>query len=111
MELKETGNDGRPQPVEIKGSEFLIDVDIVVKAIGQTRHRHLIDEFGLEHNGGVVKVDKETFLTSNPKVYAAGDVIFGKGLGEAMVVTAAQQGKEAAYAIHQQLKKPMIEKV
>ena len=111
MELKETGNDGRPQPVEIKGSEFLIDVDIVVKAIGQTRHRHLIDEFGLEHHGGVVKVDKETFLTSNPKVYAAGDVIFGKGLGEAMVVTAAQQGKEAAYAIHQQLKKPMKEKV
>ncbi|WP_244943877.1 NAD(P)-dependent oxidoreductase [Siminovitchia fortis] len=105
MELKETGTDGRPRPVEIKGSEFLIDVDIVVKAIGQTRHRQLIEEFGLEHHGGVVKVDNETYLTSNPKVYAAGDVIFGKGLGEAMVVTAAQQGKETAYAIHQQLKK------
>lgn len=104
MELKEAGSDGRRRPMEIEGSEFLMDVDIMVKAIGQTRHRHLIDEFGLEHNGGVVKVDSETYLTSNPKVYAAGDVIFGKGIGEAMVVSAAQQGKETAYAIHRQLK-------
>lgn len=103
MELQETGSDGRRRPVEIQGSEFLIDVDIVVKAIGQTRHTHIIDAFGLEHNGGVVKVDPETYLTSNPKVYAAGDAIFGKGIGEAMVVSAAQQGKETAYAIHQQL--------
>ncbi|MGY0692366.1 NAD(P)-dependent oxidoreductase [Virgibacillus sp. FSP13] len=111
MELQEAGSDGRRRPVEIKGSEFLIDVDIVVKAIGQTRHQQLIDEFGLEHRGGVVKVDNETFLTSQPKVYAAGDVIFGKGIGEAMVVSAAQQGKETAYAIHQQLKGSETEKV
>jgi glutamate synthase (NADPH/NADH) small chain len=81
-----------------------MDVDIVVKAIGQMRHQALIEEFDLQHRDGVVQVDSETFLTSNPKVYAAGDVVFGKGIGEAMVVSAAQQGKEAAYAIHQQLK-------
>jgi len=104
MELKEMGNGERPRPVEVKGSEFLIDVHILVKAIGQTRHMHIIEAFDLEHNGGVVKVDPETYVTSNPKVYAAGDVIFGKGIGEAMVVSAAQQGKETAYAIHQQLK-------
>ncbi|MEN1968706.1 NAD(P)-dependent oxidoreductase [Lentibacillus sp. N15] len=104
MELQEAELDGRRRPVEIEGSEFLMDVDIVVKAIGQTRHRPLIDEFGLAHDGGVVKVDSETFLTSNPKVYAAGDVVFAKGIGEAMAVSAAQQGKETAYAIHQQLK-------
>lgn len=103
MALQEAGNDGRRRPVEIKGSEFLMDVDIVVKAIGQTRHMPIIESFRLEHNSGVVKVDPETFLTSNPKVYAAGDIIFGKGIGEAMVVTAAQQGKDTAYAIHQQL--------
>jgi len=103
MELQEAGNDGRRRPVEIKGSGFVMDVDIVVKAIGQTRHKPIIEAFDLEHNGGVVKVDPETFLTSNPKVYAAGDVVFGKGIGEAMVVTAAQQGKDTAYAIHQQL--------
>lgn len=103
MELQEAGTDGRRRPVEIKESEFLIDVDILVKAIGQTRHTPIIEAFDLEHNGGVVKVDPETYLTSNPKVYAAGDAIFGKGIGEAMVVSAAQQGKETAYAIHQQL--------
>lgn len=111
MELQETGSDGRRRPVEIEGSEFLIDVDIVVKAIGQTRHTHIIDAFDLEHNSGVVKVDPETYLTSNPKVYAAGDAIFGKGIGEAMVVSAAQQGKDTAYAIHQQLAESRAERV
>ena len=50
-------------------------------------------------------IDPVTGLTSNPKVYAAGDVIFGEGQGEAMVVSAAQQGKKTAYAIYKQLVK------
>jgi glutamate synthase (NADPH/NADH) small chain len=104
MELGQEENDGRRRPVEVEGSEFVMDVDIVVKAIGQTRFMGLIEAFDLEHKGGVVQVHPETFQTSNPKVYAAGDVIFGKGQGEAMVVSAAQQGKEAAYVIHKQLK-------
>src|SRR5699024_1476824 len=104
MKLKESGTDGRARPVEIEGSEFLMDVDIVVKAIGQKRHYPLIEEFNLDHHDGVVKVDHETYLTSHPKVYAAGDVIFEKGVGEAMAVSAAQEGKEVAYAIHQRLK-------
>ncbi|MDA8352138.1 MAG: NAD(P)-dependent oxidoreductase [Firmicutes bacterium] len=109
MELGEKGEDGRRHPVEVEDSTFTMDVDIVVKAIGQTRFRRLIDHFGLEHNGGVVQVDPQTYQTSIPKVYAAGDVIFGKGQGEAMVVSAAQQGKEAAYSIHKQLNKSRIE--
>lgn len=110
MELQETGKDGRPRPVEIEGSEFLMDIDIVVKAIGQTRHQGIIEAFGLEHSGGVVKVDLETFITSHPKVYAAGDVIFGKGIGEAMVVTAAQQGKDTALAVHERFKQSVTER-
>jgi dihydropyrimidine dehydrogenase (NAD+) subunit PreT len=100
MELGDPGADGRRRPVPIEGSEFVLEVDAVIKAIGQNRHIGLIEEFGLQHNGGVVTVNKETLQTSNPKVFACGDVIFGKGQGDAMVVTAAQQGKEAAYAIH-----------
>lgn len=100
MELGEPDEDGRRRPVPIEGSEFLIEVDAVIKAIGQTRYVDLIDQFGLNHNDGVVKVNPNTFQTSNEKVFACGDVIFGKGQGEAMVVTAAQQGKEAAHAIH-----------
>lgn len=100
MELGEPGKDGRRRPVPIEGSEFILEVDAVIKAIGQTRYTELIEQFGLEHDGGVVKINQETLQTSNNKVFACGDVIFGKGQGEAMVVSAAQQGKDAAYAIH-----------
>ncbi|MBS4204045.1 NAD(P)-dependent oxidoreductase [Lederbergia citrea] len=103
MGLGEPGDDGRRRPVPIEGSEFILEVDVVIKAIGQSRYIKLIEQFGLEHNGGVVNIDHHTFQTSNKKVFACGDVIFGKGQGEAMVVTAAQQGKETAYAIHKLL--------
>jgi dihydropyrimidine dehydrogenase (NAD+) subunit PreT len=103
MELGEPGEDGRRRPVPVKGSEFTLPVDAVIKAIGQTRHHTLIDQFQLEHKDGVVQVDRETLQTSNPKVLACGDVIFGKGIGEAMVVTAAEQGKQAAYHLHRRL--------
>lgn len=102
MKLDQPEKDGRPRPVAIKGSEYVLPVDAVIKAIGQTRHKALIEAFGLYHEGGVVKVDQVTFQTSNPKVFACGDVVFGKGNGDAMVVTAAQQGKNVAYAIHKQ---------
>ncbi|MBS4177367.1 NAD(P)-dependent oxidoreductase [Lederbergia citrea] len=103
MGLGEPGDDGRRRPVPIEGSEFILEVDVVIKAIGQSRYIKLIEQFGLEHNGGVVNIDHHTFQTLNKKVFACGDVIFGKGQGEAMVVTAAQQGKETAYAIHKLL--------
>lgn len=103
MELGEPGEDGRRRPIPVEGSEFTIEVDYVIKAIGQTRYVQLIEEFGLDHERGRVKVDEETLKTSNPKVFAAGDVIFGDGQGEAMVVSAAEQGKKAAYSIHKQL--------
>lgn len=109
MELGEPGADGRRRPMPVEGSEFILEVDAVVKAIGQTRHLDVIEAFGLEHHRGIVKVNLETCQTSNPKIYAAGDVIFGDGHGEAMVVTAAQQGKDTAYAIHKQLTKAGIE--
>ncbi|MFZ7944541.1 MULTISPECIES: NAD(P)-dependent oxidoreductase [Bacillaceae] len=102
MKLGEPEKDGRRRPYEMEGSEHVIPVDAVVKAIGQTRHLELIEAFGLQHAGGVVKVEQETLQTSNPKIFACGDVVFGKGKGDAMVVTAAQQGKNVAYAIHKQ---------
>jgi dihydropyrimidine dehydrogenase (NAD+) subunit PreT len=103
MELGEPSEDGRRRPVPVQGSEFTLRVDAVIKAIGQSRYIQLIEEFGLEHNDGVVQINETTFQTTNKKVYSCGDVIFGKGQGEAMVVSAAQQGKETAYAIHKQL--------
>jgi dihydropyrimidine dehydrogenase (NAD+) subunit PreT len=102
MKLGDPESDGRRRPVAVEGSEHVIPVDVVIKAIGQSRHLGLIDDLGVEHNGGVVKVDPITLQTSNPKIFACGDVIFGKGKGDAMVVSAAQQGKDVAYAIHKQ---------
>ncbi|MDQ0154763.1 NAD(P)-dependent oxidoreductase [Robertmurraya andreesenii] len=109
MQLGEPGADGRRSPIPIEGSEFIIKVDAVIKAIGQSRYTSLIEKFGLEHNGGVVKIDLNSFQTSNEKVFACGDVVFGKGQGEAMVVTAAQQGKLTAHAIHRQFSESMAE--
>ncbi|MCA0985252.1 NAD(P)-dependent oxidoreductase [Halobacillus yeomjeoni] len=107
MELGEPDKDGRRRPQPVQGSNFKIPVDAVIKAIGQTRHLSLIEQFQLDHKDGVVQVT-ESYRTSNPKVFACGDVVFGKGKGEAMVVTAAQQGKDAAYAIHKQFKEQSV---
>ncbi|MGP4078495.1 NAD(P)-dependent oxidoreductase [Pseudalkalibacillus sp. R45] len=107
MELGIPGADGRRRPVPVEGSNFTLPVDAVIKAIGQTRHQSLIDQFNLEHIDGVVQVS-ESYRTSNPKVFACGDIVFGKGKGEAMVVTAAQQGKKAAYAIHKLYKEETV---
>lgn len=105
MELAEPGEDGRRRPVQVEGSEFMQEVDVVIKANGQSRYVDLIEEFDLEHLAGVVKINPTTYQTSNPKVFACGDVIFRKGKqGDAMVVSAVQQGKDSAYAIHQMLK-------
>jgi dihydropyrimidine dehydrogenase (NAD+) subunit PreT len=98
----ELGKDGRLVPMPIEGSEFIMPVDAVVVAIGQQRRTDLIDALGLRHEWGVVEIDETTYRTSDPQIYAAGDIVFGSGKGEAMVVSAAQQGKDAAYAIIQQ---------
>ncbi|RNB84669.1 NAD(P)-dependent oxidoreductase [Brevibacillus fluminis] len=103
MALGEPDVSGRRRPEPVEGSEFTMDVDAVIKAIGQTRHHSLIEAFGLSHKNGVVTIDQKTHQTSNAKIFAAGDVIFGGGQGEAMVVSAAEQGKQAAYAIYEHL--------
>ncbi len=96
--------EGKAKLIEIENSTFTIQVDAVIRAIGQTRHVDLIEQFGLKSQRGIVEVDPETLQTSNPKVFACGDVIYGNGYGDATVVSAAQQGKDCAYAIHQQFK-------
>ena len=102
MELTAAEN-GKGTLTEIPGSEFIIETDAVIRAIGQSKHRELIEHLGLANTRGVIDVDMKTLVTSNPKIYACGDVIYGNGYGEATVVSAAQQGKDTAYAIHQEL--------
>ncbi|MFY0544267.1 NAD(P)-dependent oxidoreductase [Brevibacillus sp. H7] len=100
MQLGEADEKGRKKPHPVPDSAFTIEVDYVIKAIGQERHIRLMEAFGLDHGNGIVRVETDSYRTSHPKVFAAGDVIFGGGNTDAMVVDAANHGKRAAQAIH-----------
>lgn len=102
MKLTEIEN-GKGALTEIPGSEFVIETDAVIRAIGQAKQYELIEHLGLANTRGVIDVEMNSLKTSNPKIYACGDVIYGNGYGEATVVSAAQQGKDSAYAIHYEL--------
>jgi len=103
MELGEPDERGRRRPQPVPGSEFTVEVDNVIFAVGQQRRTDVFDDFRLKHSRGVVEVD-ESFQTSRPGVFAAGDCTFaGGGRNEATVVLAVQQGKQAAAAIHRQV--------
>ena len=85
---------GRPIPVEVKGTEFIIDADTIVVAIGQLIAADWLEGFTLQK--GYVKVD-ENFQTSVNGVFAGGDMIAGEGT----IVQSVAQGKHAAQAIHE----------
>ena len=100
MELGEADASGRRRPVEIPGSEFTLDVNTVVVAIG-TSPNPLIKSTteGLEVNkrGGII-ID-ESGLTSRENIYAGGDAV----TGAATVICAMGAGKVAAEAIDKAL--------
>lgn len=103
MELGEPDEQGRRRPVEIKGSEYLLDVDTVVMSIGTSPNPLIKDTTnGLEINrwGGIV-VDETTGKTSLEGVYAGGDAV----TGAATVILAMGAGKTAASAIDEYLSK------
>lgn len=96
LELVSTAEDNSARP--IPGTERIVPVDTVIRAIGQGRHVALLDAFGVTHDvNGIAAVDGD-LRTSNPKVFAAGDCMFRPGGTDAMVVEAAQRGKQAAYS-------------
>jgi glutamate synthase (NADPH/NADH) small chain len=99
-ELGEPDESGRRRPVPIKGSEFTIDVDTVIVAIGNGANPLLAQTTpGLKFNKwGNIEVD-ENCKTSLPGVYAGGDIV----LGAATVILAMGQGRIAAAAINRQL--------
>ena len=98
--LGEPGADGRRRPAPVEGSEWVLPCDQVIRAIGQEAPHALAQAFDLEQESGYLKVDSE-LRTSNPQVFAGGDCI--RLVGEAMTVTATEDGKIAARSIHAQL--------
>lgn len=103
MELGEPDEKGRRRPVKIPGSEFTMDVDCVIMALG-TSPNPLIKNTtkGLETQkwGGII-TEEETGLTSREGVYAGGDAV----TGAATVILAMGAGKNAAKAIDDYLSK------
>ena len=97
MELSAPDESGRARPVAVEGSEFEIEADCVIMAIG-TSPNPLIKSTtnGLETQkwGGII-ADEETGLTSREGVYAGGDAV----TGAATVILAMGAGKKAAAAI------------
>ena len=102
MELGEPDASGRRRPIEVAGSEFDLDVDCVIMALGTSPNPLIKDTTkGLEINkkGGIVV--NEDGLTSKSGVYAGGDAV----TGAATVILAMGAGKTAAKAIDEALSK------
>jgi glutamate synthase (NADPH/NADH) small chain len=97
MELGEPDASGRRRPVPIEGSNFTVDADTVICALGYNADR-LIEKTtpGLKvDKWGCFVVDQETGATSRPCIYAGGDNVTGADL----VVTAMAAGRRAAAAM------------
>ena len=101
MELGEPDERGRRRPIEIPGSNFTMDVDAVVMAIGNAPNPLVTSTTdGLDTNsrGGII-VEEDSGKTTKPGVYAGGDAV----TGAATVILAMGAGKTAAAAIDRAL--------
>lgn len=103
MKLGEPDDSGRRRPVEIKDSNFQIDCDIAIVAIGNGPNPIIFETTpDLKRNKwGYIEVDPETMETSKEFVYAGGDIV----TGSATVIQAMGSGRIAANAIHKKLSK------
>ena len=102
MQLGEPDARGRRLPVPVPGSEFVIECDTVIAAIGQgPESSFLVGAEGIKvGRGGTVTVDQDTLATGRPGVFAGGDLVTGAGY----VVQAIASGHRAAQSIHRHLR-------
>ena len=101
MELGDPDEKGRRRPVEIPGSEFVMDVDAVIMSIGTSPNpliKSTTEGLAVNRHGGII-VEEETGATSKTGVYAGGDAV----TGAATVILAMGAGKTAAKAIDEYL--------
>ena len=102
-ELGEPGPDGRRRPVPIEGSEFEIEIDSIIVAIGQRPDVSFLDGSAVSlRRNDTIAVDPQTGLTGRDRVYAGGDAV----RGPATIIEACADGRRAAEAICRQLGVP-----
>jgi glutamate synthase (NADPH) small chain len=102
MELGEPDASGRRRPVQVKGSEYTLDIDMAVVAIGNGSNP-IIQQTTPDINfnkWGNILVSEETMATSKPGVFAGGDIV----TGGATVILAMGAGRKAAEAIDKYIK-------
>ncbi len=101
MELGEPDESGRKRPVPMEGSNFELEVDLVVIAVGAGANPLITSTTpGLEVNEwGYIAAEPETGKTRKPRVWAGGDIVSG----QATVILAMGAGRIAANSIHQYL--------
>jgi glutamate synthase (NADPH/NADH) small chain len=102
MELGEPDESGRRRPITIEGSEFVIECDTAIVALGQNPNpliRTTTEGLATESWGGII-IEPETGMTSIPGVFAGGDAV----TGEATVISAMGAGKIAAEGIDKFIK-------
>jgi heterodisulfide reductase subunit A-like polyferredoxin len=99
MKLGEPDESRRRRPIPVEGSEDVMDIDVVILAIGLLPNTAPFSpELELNRNG-TIKVNEETLETSLPSVFAGGDAV----TGPSMMVQAIGQGKRAAFYIDRYL--------
>lgn len=97
MELGEPDQSGRRRPIPIAGSEFVMDADNVIMAIGQSPELASLNGSGLSITSkNVIDVKEETLTTNRPGVFAGGDAVKVGGT----LIEAIAHGRRAAAAIH-----------
>ncbi len=101
MKLGEPDESGRRRPLPIKGSDFIINVDTVIIAIGNVPNPLIPQSSPDLDTGrhGTINADPETGATSKPGVFAGGDIV----TGAATVILAMGAGRKAARAMHEYL--------
>jgi len=102
MELGEPDASGRRRPVPVAGSEYTIDVDTVVVAIGNGPNPlvpRTTENLAVDPKRGTVKTNLQTMRTSKPGVFAGGDI----AIGAATVILAMGHGRQAARSINHYL--------
>lgn len=109
MSLGETDESGRRQPLPIEGSDFFLEADMVVPAVGQAPDLSFLPaDSQLERvKWGALKVDPDTLCTNIPWIFAGGDFV----TGPSMVIYAIATGRRAALSIDRYfrgVKEPLV---
>jgi formate dehydrogenase beta subunit len=107
MELGEPDSSGRRRPIPVKGSEFILETDVLIPAIGQDQDLSLIREGEgvVITKRGTIKVDGNSLLSDRQGIFSGGDCV----TGPAALVNALSAGYDAAITIDHYLKGEPLE--